>query len=109
MSGISTEAAVFFYAGLSGMTVLSAYGILVCIRRIIPHSAAAVNIEDLIFCVGTSGYLFRQMYATTYGSVRWYFILGVVCGGLLEYFVIFSVKKLYVKSRKKLEKSKKNR
>ena len=34
MPGIGTEAAVFLYAGLSGMTVFFAYRILGCIRKI---------------------------------------------------------------------------
>ena len=32
--GIGTEAGVFLYAGLSGMTVMFAYGILSCCERI---------------------------------------------------------------------------
>ena len=48
MSGIGTEAAVFLYAGLSGMTVFFAYRILGCIRKILPYSSAAVRTEDIL-------------------------------------------------------------
>lgn len=109
MAGIGTEAAIFLYAGLSGMTVFFAYRILGCIRKILPHSNAVVGIEDIIFWTGASGYLFCCMYDATYGSIRWYFVLGVVCGCLAAYFVIAVMKKtaekIFVKSKKKLENS----
>ena len=31
--GIGTEAGVFLYAGLSGMTAVFAYGVLSCLRK----------------------------------------------------------------------------
>lgn len=109
MAGIGTEAAIFLYAGLSGMTVFFAYRILGCIRKILPHSSAAVGAEDIIFWTGTSGYLFYCMYITTYGGIRWFFALGVVCGCIAAYFSVLLMKKLAqkfkVKSKKKLENS----
>ena len=53
--GIGTEAGVFLYAGLSGMTVLFAYQILSSVRGIVPHSVAATGIEDILFWVGACG------------------------------------------------------
>ena len=94
MSGIGTEAAVFLYAGLSGMTVFFAYRILGCIRKILPHSSAAVGAEDILFWTGASGYLFYCMYITTYGSIRWFFVLGVVCGIITAYFLISLARKV---------------
>ena len=104
MLGIGAEAAVFLYAGLSGMTVMFGYDILVCLRKIIPHCSAAVSVEDLVFWAAVSIYLFRKMYATTYGAVRWFFILGVVCGVFLAYLAGILCKKISVKFKKKLEK-----
>ena len=109
MPGIGTEAAVFLYAGLSGMTVFFAYRILGCIRKILPHSSAAVGAEDILFWMGTSAYLFYCMYVTTYGSIRWFFVLGVVCGVFAAYFLTSLAGKLCVKSKKKLEKSEEKR
>ena len=103
MSGIGTETAIFFYACLSGMTVYFSYRILSSIREIIPHSNLAVGVEDFIFWLGMSGYLFYQMYVTTYGSIRWFFVLGVVCGALLAYCAAALLKKIYLKAKKKLE------
>ena len=109
MAGIGTEAAIFLYAGLSGITVSFAYRILGCIRRILPHSSVAVGAEDLIFWTGASGYLFYCMYAATYGSIRWFFVLGAVCGGVVAHASVLLVKKMeekfFVKSKKKLDNS----
>ena len=109
MLGIGKEAIIFFYAGLSGIVILFSYQILRLMRRLIPHHIVVVNLEDLLYWLGVSVYLFRQMYMTTYGSIRWFFILGVVCGIVLANFILSIVKKIYGKMKKSLEKRKKNR
>ena len=57
--GIGVEAGVFLYAGLTGMTVWFFYGILICLRKIIPHTSLFVGVEDFLFWIGTSIYIFR--------------------------------------------------
>lgn len=109
MLGIGTEAGIFLYAGLSGAVVFLAYGVLVCFRKIVPHRNLAAGLEDLAFWFIVSGYLFRQMYETTYGSIRWFFVLGVVCGALLAYAAGIPAKKMFAIVKKILEKFKKNR
>lgn len=109
MLGIGKEAAIFLYAGLSGIVTFSCYQILCLFRKLVKHHIAAVSAEDFLYWVGMSIYLFRQMYHTTYGSVRWFFVLGVVSGNILAYFGIFLMKKILVKWEKILEKTKKNR
>ena len=109
MLGIGTEAEIFLYAGLSGAVVFLSYRILALVRKIIPHGSPAVGLEDLVFWLAASGYLFRQMYVTTYGSIRWFFVLGVVCGVFLAYSAGILTKKIYVRTKKSLEKFRKNR
>ena len=109
MLGIGKEAIIFFYAGLSGIVILFSYQILRLMRRLIPHHIVVVNLEDLLYWLGVSVYLFRQMYMTTYGSIRWFFILGVVCGIVLANVILSIAKKIYGKMKKSLEKRKKNR
>lgn len=107
--GIGAEAGVFLYAGLSGMAVLFGYDILICLRKLIPHSRPVVGIEDLVFWIGASGYIFSRMYETTYGSIRWFFVLGLICGAVLGHaFTRFAVK-ISAKAKKSLEKYKKSR
>ena len=109
MLGIGKEAIIFLYAGLSGIVVLFSYQILRLFRRLIRHHIIVVNLEDVLYWLGVSVYLFRQMYMTTYGSIRWFFVLGVVCGIILANFVISMVKKMYEKMKKSLERKWKNR
>lgn len=109
MLGIGKEAAIFLYAVLSGLVMFSGYQILCLFRKLIRHSALVVNIEDFLYWLGSSVYLFRQIYHTTYGSVRWFFALGVVLGGFLAYFVKKWMKKISIKCKKVLEKKQKSR
>lgn len=104
MLGIGKEAFIFLYAGLSGIVVLFSYQILRQLRRLIPHHIIVVNLEDIIYWLCVSAYLFRQMYVTTYGSIRWFFVLGIVCGVSAANFVLFMGKKIYRKIKKSLEK-----
>ena len=85
--GIGTEAGVFLYAGLSGMTAVFAYGILSCLRKLIPHSLSVIGAEDLLFWIASSAYIFSKMYETTYGSVRWFFLLGLAAGSGAGYML----------------------
>lgn len=107
MSGIGTELLIFIYAVLTGVIVPVSYYILLAFRKLLRHSNLAVGIEDLIFWTIMSGYIFRQMYLTTYGSIRWYFILGMVLGITGTHFVGKRIKKLSAKVGKNLEKLKK--
>lgn len=109
MLGIGKEAAIFLYAGLSGVTVFLSYQILVLLRRLFRHSSVMINIEDFLYWLAASAYLFRQMYRTTYGSIRWFFALGVVAGTLLAYLVKKLTEKIGRKYKKSLEKRRENR
>lgn len=108
MLGIGREAAIFLYAVLSGMAVMFSYEILRLLRRLVRHPGFLVGLEDFCFFMGVSIYLFRQMYRTTYGTVRWFFTLGVVCGIVLSFLILLCAKRLLQKAKKNLDKSGKN-
>ena len=78
-------------------------------RRIIRHHDFLVGVEDILYSVAVSIYLFRQLYVTTYGSIRWYFIAGILLGMLFWKSVKILLKKMLSNLRKSLEKFKKNR
>lgn len=110
--GIGTEACVFLYAGLTGMTVLSAYEFLRCLRRLIPHTYRVVGVEDFLFWIGASGYIFSRMYVAAFGSIRWFFLLGLGAGAGIGYLFLCSVRRLFARvekifagKKKSLEKS----
>lgn len=92
MEGLS-----FLGALLTGMTVCCAYACLCLLRRAVRHTPAAIAAEDLLFWPGAAVYVFVQIHHTTNGSIRWYFILGVVLGSAFFSFVSKIPKKLLEK------------
>ena len=79
---------LFIYSPiLTGVVSACAYEILKLFRKLIRHSGKMIAVEDIFYWIGISIYGFYQLYFTTYGVVRWYFILGVVCGWISEKMV----------------------
>lgn len=93
MLGIGKEIIVFAVAVCSGANVRLAYRCLSCFREIVKHSLLIMGIEDLIFWIGTALYIFVQIYQTSSGSIRWYFVLGVVSGAVLMTVFIRKIEK----------------
>ena len=109
MQGIRQEAIIFLCACLSGVVIAVVYQIVLILRRLIKHSWFFMNLEDVLYWIGTGGYLFYQMYCTTYGIVRWYFVLGIVMGFALAKWGCHKGTQALLKLQKKLEKMLKNR
>ena len=97
MLGIGKEFAVFLHAGLTGVLVVSVYLSLRVLRRLIKHTIWVINIEDAIFWITSSIYLFVQIYYTSSGVIRWYFVLGVVFGVLFMRILTAFAKKVHKK------------
>ena len=109
MPGIREEFIVFVLAVLSGAIVRLVYKCISSFREIVRHSLAAIGVEDFLFWIGSALYLFVQIYHTSDGSIRWYFILGIVLGAVLTAFLIRQVekihKKMYARSKKNSSKT----
>jgi len=90
MLGIETEVVIFFYAALTGLLI----------RRLVRHHPLAVGVEDIGFWLLVSAYVFRQMYCTTYGSIRWFFVLGIAAGLLTAVGVQHLLKRIFRKLKK---------
>lgn len=105
MLGISVEALIFLDACKAGAVVYIIYTFLRVFRRIKKHSRTAVATEDVLFWIFTAIYLFVEIYNTSSGSIRWFFVLGVVGSMILSAFVIGKIEKtgqkLYRDFRKK--------
>lgn len=86
--GIEKELFIFLLAVLAGIIVRLAYCCLGCLRKVVRHTHWAIELEDLVYWMGTAVFLFVQIYNTSSGSVRWYFILGVAFGVLGLSFVL---------------------
>lgn len=107
--GIGKEVLVFLCAVLSGLTVWCVYRMIFWLRNLIPHTRFLTGAEDLIFWIGASIYLFYKMYETTYGSIRWFFVLGLACGAGIGLLMYRFTKKTLLKIKKNLEKYLKRR
>ena len=103
MLGIETEVVIFFYAALTGMVLFCGYQILLLIRRLVRHHPLAVGVEDIGFWLLVSAYVFRQMYCTTYGSIRWFFVLGIAAGLLTAVGVQHLLKRIFRKLKKNIK------
>lgn len=109
MLGLEKELEIFVHAVISGMVVYGAYTLIRMIRRLVKHNLLSISIEDFLFWVGTSFYLFIQIYNTSDGSVRWYLVLGIVGGVILLDLLIFLAKKMCRKIEKMVDKSRETR
>ncbi|MCI9422297.1 MAG: hypothetical protein HFG81_06225 [Dorea sp.] len=97
MMGIREEMMVFLAAVVSGGIVRLIYQCIRCFRRIVSHTLAAIGAEDIIFWLGSAVYMFVQIYHTSDGSIRWYFILGVGLGVILMWVFLDREEKLFKK------------
>ena len=100
--GIEKELVVFLQAVLAGNLVCLAYSVIRILRRLVRHNLFWVSFEDFLFWVGTGLYLFIAIYQTCNGSIRWYFVVGALLGGIVTYCFVDKIIKKYIdKSRKK--------
>lgn len=107
MPGIEEEMMIFLAAVFSGAIVRLTYRCISCFRQIVKHRRYAVEAEDLVFWTGAAIYLFVQIYHTSDGSIRWYFVLGVVVGAAFMTFFLNRLekmhKKIYVYKKKEFQ------
>lgn len=101
--GIKKELFVFLHAALSGNIVYLSYCSLRVLRRIVRHNLFWVSLEDALFWIAVGFYLFTQIYQTSNGTIRWYFVLGVLVGGILTHYTILKIMKKNIDKSKKRE------
>lgn len=99
MPDIREELIIFLTALVTGVILRLMYRCICCFRQIIKHNYFAIGVEDLVFWVGCALYVFVQIYYTSDGSIRWYFVLGVVLGAffcsIVLRFLEKTAKKIY--------------
>lgn len=105
MLGLREEAAAFLTAFLTGMIVACAYLVIRKLRRVIPHSLVVIAVEDGLYWIGMAVYVFVQIFQTSNGSIRWYFVAGAVLGLLV--FILTG--RLLGKAGKRLGKKRKKK
>ncbi len=117
MLGIGDEVSIFFQAMLAGNIVLLVYMCIRVFRRLIRHSLFFISLEDFFFWVWTGVYLFEKIYNTSDGSIRWFFTIGVVIGGICSFAGVHFLdkmgrevkRKIHEKGEKSIDKSSERR
>lgn len=85
---ISTELQFFLISIIWGTIILLAYDVLRILRRIIKHSSIILAIEDIIFWIVTSVFIFAMMYTLNNGIIRGFSIMGVSIGMVLYHYLL---------------------
>ena len=79
---------------LFGMTVVwgvcfnAAYTLIKIFRQYVKHNAICVGIEDFIYCVVTGVILFKSIFDSNDGIIRWYILFGTALGMWIHYKTI---------------------
>lgn len=74
-----------------GIFITFAYDLLRIFRRVIPHAAFFVSLEDFAFWIYCGAEVFLLMYHEGDGSLRWFAIMGALVGMLLYKKIISGV------------------
>ncbi len=80
---MENENIFLFYALLMGIFITFIYDNLRIIRRVIPHGALLVSLEDIVFWIYCGVKVFLLMYHESNGTLRWFAILGALVGMIL--------------------------
>lgn len=86
---IGREAAILCAAVAAGAGLFFLYDILRIFRRIIPHGAVWIGVEDFVYWLVCTGVVFVMLYRENDGMVRGFALGGVVLG-MLAYFLLLS-------------------
>lgn len=85
---IGLQMQFFLMSILSGIILLVVYDILRIFRRIIKHSRVMVSIEDILFWILGSIFIFVMMFKQNNGTIRGFAIMGMVIGMFLYNFFL---------------------
>lgn len=85
---ITVELQFFLISILWGAIVLLAYDALRILRRLIKHSGFFLAIEDLIFWVVTSVFIFAMIYRENNGVIRGFSVMGMTIGMVLYHYIL---------------------
>lgn len=95
---IIVELMFFLISILWGAIILLAYDSLRILRRLIKHKTLLVGIEDLIFWVIASIFIFSMIYRENDGIIRGFSIIGMALGMVVYHYIMSDfIVKLFTK------------
>lgn len=77
---MGSENVFLLHALLMGIFITFVYDLLRVFRRVIPHAAFFVSLEDIIFWIYCGAEVFLLMYHEGNGSLRWFAVMGALAG-----------------------------
>lgn len=78
----------FMISILWGAIILLAYDVLRILRRLIKHNNIILAIQDLIFWIVASVFIFAMIYKENDGIIRGFAVMGVTIGMVLYHFIV---------------------
>lgn len=85
---ITIELQFFLISILWGAMVLLGYDVLRIIRRLIKHNGFFMAVEDLLFWVITSVFIFAMIYRENNGIIRGFSVMGMAIGMVLYHYIL---------------------
>lgn len=85
---ISEQAQIFLVSIQAGMVIGVFYDIFRIIRKIIPHPDWLIHLEDLIYWIIVSSFMFFVLFSKNYGEIRGFALLGALLGNVFYFFTI---------------------
>lgn len=82
------EVLLFFQSVLMGVILLLCYDVLVILRKVFPHSSAAVGMEDLLYWILAAAVVFSQVYRLNQGTLRGFLFTGIIMGAIICHLTI---------------------
>lgn len=104
MPEINVEISIFLNSIGTGMVVCIVFQLLSLFQLLHKKKKWLVNIEDIIYWCWFSIYVFRRIFLTSSGVIRWYIIAGIVLGVWSTHKIWYGAKKVVIYSAKKLAK-----
>ena len=96
---VTNQGNIFAITILCGVSIGVFYDTLRIFRRIIKHSNLMINVEDGLFWIISSVFLFIILFEQNNGVLRGYIIIGVVVGmsiyfSVLSYYIVNGISKI---------------
>lgn len=80
---MKSENVFLMHALLMGIFITFVYDLLRIFRRVVPHAALFVSLEDLLFWIYCGAEVFLLMYRESDGNLRWFAVMGALFGMFL--------------------------
>lgn len=85
---ITIELQFFMISIIWGILILLAYDQIRVLRRILPHKISLITIQDLLFWLVVSVFVFAMIYVQNSGTIRGFSIMGIVIGMVIYHYIL---------------------